>query len=87
MNLNEAVEKAREQEQPEVIEIGYMEVAKSLIGKSLLSKIASNKNELRIVDWRGQNYIVQVNHTDNFNIIPVMHVLDNLHLMIVNWEN
>lgn len=92
MKLAEAIKQAEqsitpaqtsEKQDPYAIGIEYADAAMNLVGKTLCSKDANNKNTLRIVKWLGDNYILQVNDTDDYRITPVMWVISNLDKFLV----
>lgn len=93
MKLADAIKQAENQitpaqpgkqvQDPYTIGIEYAESAMSLVGKTIYSKDANNKNTLTIVKWVGQNYVMQVNNSDDYRVTPVMWVISNLDKMVV----
>lgn len=91
MKLEDAIKQAEQQitpaqpsenQDPYAIGIEYAETAMSLVGKTLYSKNANNNSGLHIVKWVGQNYVMQVNNSDDYRITPVMWVISNLDKMV-----
>lgn len=92
MTLEEAIEMAKNPVQPQTaiytndpyaISIKMAESAKSLVGKKLRSRDPKNTNTITIIQWIGQNYVVQVNG-DGYKVTPVMWVLGNLDKMMID---
>lgn len=74
MNHSEAIEKAKQtSEEAYAIPADMAQTARSVIGKTLTSKVPGNTNRLTVTEWVKQCYIVQINGSENYSTLPVMY--------------